>query len=130
VLRRFKRGDRKPGPDWFNAVADRLEGPPLEVDGSSGLTLTQLGRRWVLSLAVPIAVRPALSGGSGIPARSGATLGSAEVTLYALSGAGVLSATTRTVAAHNLAGSAVGASKYLLLLKVLGLWVVVWEECD
>ncbi len=71
----------------------------------------------------------AKTGGGGVAARSGATLGSGVVTVYKADALGVLSATTTTLTAYNLAGSAVGANKYIVIIPVAGLWVVAVEDC-
>jgi hypothetical protein len=52
------------------------------------------------------------TGGSGVPAMSGAVPGSATVTLYAYDGT-TLTATTQTVAAKNEASTAAGANKFV-----------------
>src|SRR5690606_34654845 len=51
----------------------------------------------------------AKTGGSGIPARSGDTPGSAEVTICKINEAGTLVTTSRTETAYNLSASAVAA---------------------
>lgn len=71
--------------------------------------------------------------GSGIPARTGTVLGTADVAVKymdSISTAGVeIIDAGYTVKAYNLAASAVGSGKYILLHQVNMLWIVIWEEC-
>jgi hypothetical protein len=124
-LRRFRRGDAPPDHRWLNQVAEQLERPPLEVDASSGLTLS--GR--VLSLVLPIFVRPARSPSGGIPPFSGGKMGAAEGELYTFAADGAWLPTGATAILRNFASGAVAGDVRILVLKVLGLWLVVWEDC-
>lgn len=69
----------------------------------------------------------AKTGGGGVPARAGTTLGSATVTIYKSD----LTTTVETVTAKNLATTAVAADTWILLLREAPTreWMVVWEEC-
>lgn len=83
-----------------------------------------------LGIDLPL-VRFAQTGAGGIPARSGATLGSGPVTLQVLksSGAIVTLVAERVETAYNWAGTAVGASRYVLVYPIDGCWVVLSEDC-
>lgn len=73
----------------------------------------------------------ALSPVGGIPARSGATPGTATCTLYQIS-SGSLSATTNTETVYNLSAAAVSGSAYIAINReyVSGQWVVIMESCE
>lgn len=69
---------------------------------------------------------------TGVPARSGTTLGSATVALkyLAISGSNrIITDMAQTVTAYNLAGTAVATGAYILTLRLGDVHVVVWEEC-
>jgi len=69
---------------------------------------------------------------SGVPARSGTTLGKATVARYALNPSGanvVLSNANQTLEAYNLAATAVATGSYIIIEHINGYWIVVWEEC-
>ena len=69
---------------------------------------------------------------SGVPARSGTTLGKATVARYALNPSGtnvVLGNTTQTLEAYNLAAIAVASGSLIVVELINGYWIVVWEEC-
>lgn len=69
---------------------------------------------------------------TGIPARSGTTLGSATVALKYLAVSGtnrVITDMGRTMKAYNLAGTAVATGAYILTLRLGDVAIVVWEEC-
>jgi hypothetical protein len=69
---------------------------------------------------------------SGIPARSGLTLGTQTVAVKSLdlSGSNVaISDAGYTLTAYNLAASAVASGSYVLISQVNTFWIVVWEEC-
>jgi len=57
--------------------------------------------------------------------------GSATLTLYSLSTAGALSATTHTVTGWNLSKTAVAASKWLMLKQesLTGRYLIDFEDC-
>ena len=68
---------------------------------------------------------------SGVPARSGTTLGEADVAVKYLgisSGRVILDA-GYNIRAYNLSSTAVAASKYILLLRLGDVCIVIWEEC-
>lgn len=72
------------------------------------------------------------SAGSGIPARSGATLGRNTVTIHRLSISGsdrVIDNTGLSVTAYNLAADAVASGAYILLKRLENIFVVIWEDC-
>jgi hypothetical protein len=69
---------------------------------------------------------------SGVPARSGTTLGKADVAVKHLT----ISGTDRVIAdsgfnmqAFNLAADAVATGAYILLLRLGDVGIVIWEEC-
>ncbi len=69
---------------------------------------------------------------SGIPARSGTTLGSATVTAKHLTISGstrVIADSSNTYTAYNLAATAVNVDSYILTLRLGDVHVVIWEEC-
>lgn len=71
----------------------------------------------------------AKSKSGGIAALSGTAPGKADVTLWDYDGMNIATQTV-DVEAVNLASTAVGGSK-MLLLAPLGKWkVVIWEECS
>lgn len=70
----------------------------------------------------------AMTDGGAIPAMVGAVPGSGTVTLYTLTG-GTLTAGTTSVTAYNIGSQPVGASKFVTLAKVGGVWVVDVEPC-
>lgn len=74
-----------------------------------------------------IAASFAKSGGSGIPALTGTTPGSATVTLYDFDGTSLTAGDTAT--AFNPSTTAVGANRWLIVLKVQTQWVVIVEDC-
>ncbi len=66
---------------------------------------------------------------SGIPGRSGDTLGTGTVAIWEPDASGGLAPSGRSVQGANLAAESVAADAYLILLKV-GAWrLVIWEEC-
>jgi hypothetical protein len=69
-----------------------------------------------------------LTGGSGIPARSGTTLGSATCTRYLATGGTLTASTTQTV--YNLAGSAIAENSYIIAVLVENVWIAVMEDCS
>jgi len=69
---------------------------------------------------------------AGATARVGTTLGVGEATIYylAVSGANrVLTTTAVDVDFFNLSTTAVGATKYLMLLRAGDVFVCNWEDC-
>jgi hypothetical protein len=69
---------------------------------------------------------------SGVPARSGTTLGKAAVAVKHLTVSGanrVIADSAFTVDAFNLAATAVATGAYVMLLRLGDVHVVVWEEC-
>jgi hypothetical protein len=69
---------------------------------------------------------------SGVPARSGTTLGKATVAIKHL----IISGGDRNIAdsgisvdAYSLAGTAVATGAYIMLLRLGDVHLVVWEEC-
>lgn len=81
-----------------------------------------------LSCAIPAVTRLAKTGGSGIPAISGSTLGSADATLYNLNN-GVLASETITDKVYNMSSRTIGANKMILCAQVGNCWVAFWEDC-
>jgi hypothetical protein len=69
---------------------------------------------------------------SGVPARSGTTMGSATVAVKYLAYSGsnrIITDAGYTVTALNLAASAVASGAYVLLVRMGDAFIVVWEEC-
>jgi hypothetical protein len=69
---------------------------------------------------------------SGVPARSGTTLGKATAARYALNPSGanvVVSNASQNMEVYNLAATAVATGSYIIVELIGGYWIVVWEEC-
>jgi hypothetical protein len=69
---------------------------------------------------------------TGVPARSGTTLGKATVALKYLAASGadrVITDYGQTVTAFNLSTTAVGTGSYILLTRLGDIWIVTWEDC-
>lgn len=69
---------------------------------------------------------------TGVPARNGVTLGSADVAVRGLDYSGndvVIVDAGYNLKAHNLAASEVESGAYVLISQVNTFWIVVWEEC-
>jgi hypothetical protein len=73
----------------------------------------------------------AATGATPIAARVGSTPGSGTVTLYEITDAGVLAATTETVTAYNIAKVAVSASAFIQLKREgkSGKFIIDFEDC-
>ena len=69
-----------------------------------------------------------VTGGSGIAARSGSTLGSATCTMLTISG-GTRSTTSTTATVYNDFLTSIGASVDIAAAKVDGIWLVIAEDC-
>ena len=67
--------------------------------------------------------------GGGISARSGATVGKANCTIFRITSADALESTGVSVSVVNLAAEAVGGSVYAQAKRVAGRWVIDYEEC-
>lgn len=70
---------------------------------------------------------------TGIPARSGSTLGKATVAVKHLvtsSGNKVITDSAISMDAYNLAASAVATGAYILMCRLGDAGIVVWEECS
>jgi hypothetical protein len=68
----------------------------------------------------------------GATARSGTTLGMGTCSLRYLNYSGTtrtIETTSDTYTFYNLAATAVGANKYIMLLRHGSTWLCVWEEC-
>jgi len=75
---------------------------------------------------------------NGVPARVGTTLGKASVEQKILQTSGVnnldrsigtIASNDKTITAYNLAATAVATGAYIIVLRIAGAWIVVWEEC-
>lgn len=97
---------------------------------SAGLGMVKTVRGRLLRLAVQaLHIEIAQAPAGGVPARSGATPGSSTVTVQSFNGTS-LSATPMTVTAYNVsATAAIGASKYLGIIKLRGYWWIFMAEC-
>ncbi len=85
-------------------------------------------RARIISSTASIDCRVFLTPGGGIPARSGATLGSATCTHYTVtSGTRASAATSHTV--YNDFTSAVAGSTDIVAIKVNGIWLAIAEDC-
>jgi hypothetical protein len=65
----------------------------------------------------------------GATARSGSTCGTGTATLYEIDDSNALTSVGNTLEFLNLATSAVGTNKYILLARVSCRLVCIWEEC-
>ena len=74
----------------------------------------------------------ALTGLGGIPARSGATPGTATITLCEIDGTNGLTTTTITETGYNISGLSVDGNRYIFVNReyVSGKWVVTMESCE
>jgi hypothetical protein len=109
----------------LRAASDLLKlrtGPGLDLKWLAGIPLLSLDGD--ASVAVRVAKAPA-----PIPARAGDQLGSGTAATYRIGGGGELEATGAEVEAWNLSSGAVAAGVYLILLRVFGRWLVIWEDC-
>lgn len=69
---------------------------------------------------------------TGVPGRTGTTLGKATVALKYLADSGtdkVITDMGQTITAYNLAAANVATGAYILTLRVGDAAVVIWEEC-
>ena len=66
----------------------------------------------------------------GIPARSGATVGKANCTIYRITSSDVLESTGVQVSVVNIAAEAVSGSVYGQAKRAAGRWVIDYEECS
>ena len=69
-----------------------------------------------------------VTGGGGIGARSGATLGSATCTMLTVAG-GTRATTSTTATVYNDFLTAIGGSVDIAAAKVDGIWLVIAEDC-
>ena len=67
--------------------------------------------------------------GGGIPARSGATLGSATCTRHTVTN-GTRASTTDTATVYNDFTTAIGASTDIVAIRVDGIWLAIAEDCS
>ncbi len=115
--------------DWLNELMTALNASAITVDATSGMEMSSSSGGSVIRYNGTLAgSQLAKNGGSTIGARSGTTPGSGTVTLYQLVGT-TLTSTTVTVTAYNLSTTAIAANAYLVLTKVDGKWIAVWEDC-
>lgn len=69
---------------------------------------------------------------TGVPARSSATLGKADVAVKHLVTSGsdkVITDSGVTMKAYNLANAAVATGSYILMCRMGDAAIVIWEEC-
>jgi hypothetical protein len=97
--------------DQLRAARKISVSPPLEAQIT--------GDGLVIRYTAPPSLKLAVTGGSGIAARSGTTLGSGTVTIYhRTSGSTIV--TRSTLTAYNFATTAVGVNR--------GVWLSWWQE--
>lgn len=92
-------------------------------DDAIGTDVVRIDQNESLQLAVAT---------SGVPGRTGTTLGSATVAAkhLTISGANrVIADSGRTYTAYNLAATAVAAGAYILTLRLGDAAIIIWEEC-
>ena len=93
----------------------------------------RVSRNFKSGLWIPvIGIQTAIAKTTGaITARSGTTAGSGTVSIYYLTSAGVLTDSSETVTAYNIAGGAVNGSTFITIKRVEGspFWVVDMEDC-
>jgi hypothetical protein len=116
--------------EWLNGLIEHVRrGARLIADPSTGLQVVQGTGNNTLTLAGThgdVWSRAAFP----IPAAFGAQMGKGVVRLWFVDGAGNRSDSGVDVDAYN--GSvtgAVGSNRWLMVRRVAGLWVVVWEDC-
>lgn len=113
--------------EWIETIVSAIERaltinatPPIEAkSGPDGTHLRFTG----------LVFAHAKSGGSGIPAMSGSTPGSDDVTLYHQDETDDLVTQNVTVKAYNMSGVDVGADKNLILAMIDNRWFVIVEGC-
>lgn len=115
----------------LNQPGDPLEISATEWNQVRAATLGRDGIRDAGGRFIP-EVLIAKTDAFGIPARSGTTAGSAEVTIHSISSADVLAATTRTEICKNISGVAIEADTYIVIAREWGsrVFVVVVESCE
>jgi hypothetical protein len=67
--------------------------------------------------------------GGGITARSGTTLGTGTCTHFRIAG-GVLATSGDTYVVRNLGTEAVPGNIYIQAVRIEGIWVANWEQCE
>lgn len=67
---------------------------------------------------------------SGVSSASASQLGSGNVVLWSINATGAIAATSVTVTAYNLSGSAVAANKMVKISRVGAVWIVDVEDCS
>jgi len=100
-----------------------------------GSFFTYLGNDATQANCIRITTNDALilaSAVSGIPARSGLTLGKNSVGVYRLAISGTdrtIDNTGITITAYNLASDPVASGAWVLLKRLSNIFVVIWEDC-
>jgi len=131
-LRKMKIGV-KVVDDWIRETVEAIE-RALNVTGSGPISVrcgpqgTSIGLNLLPFFAV------AKASASGIPARSGSTLGKGTITHQDLTFGSAqnltLSDQPTTDTAYHLDSQPVKPSNLLILVRILKFWVVVWEDCQ
>ncbi len=102
----------------LNITSDPASG--LELHRGKGGTFLRVNQREAIV---------AKTDGSGMTARSGATMGSGTVSLYAFDNGGVLTNLALNETAYTFSATAIPANKYCLVMRANGLFIVVSVEC-
>lgn len=94
----------------------------------------RVSRNFKSGLWIPvIGIQTAIAKTTGaITARSGTTAGSGTVSIYYLTSAGVLTDSSETVTAYNIAGAEIAATTFITIKRIegSGYWVVDMEDCS
>lgn len=86
-------------------------------------------REWEYQSRSGLRVAVFVTPGGGIPARSGATLGSATCTMYSVAG-GTRASTSTTATVYSDVTSAIAGGVDIVAAKVNGIWLAIMEDCS
>jgi hypothetical protein len=127
---RYKSGD-KLHAKTVNQLTDEVR-KFNRVRTGSGLVARMGPGGLAMGVVFPETGKVARAGPSGIPARTGTTLGSGDVTLYDIGDDGELAEGPEDTA-YNLATGdegAVAGDAFIQVKRVDGKWLVDWEHCS
>lgn len=116
-------------------AGDRIGPNNTEWTVGKGALFTYIGDDSVVSNCIRLVPNDGLIlavATTGVPARSGSTLGKASVSIKNLSISGsdrLIASTSQGVDAFNVASTAVASGAYVLLQRLGTVFVVIWEEC-
>lgn len=132
---RFRPGmglDPLTSAEWWNGLLEHVRrGSRLVADPSTGLQVLQGTDNNTIALAgsYPEMWARASVGISAATGTNGEAMGFGTVRLWIPDAGGTRADSGVDVTAYNGSLTAVGADRWLLVRKVAGLFVVVWEDC-